>query len=594
MDQSSRPVFFGAPERACFAWIHTPSGQRRKSGVVICKPFGYEAICAHRSVRHIAERAARAGIPAIRFDYEGSGDSLGSDRDGDRLPAWIGSIHAAIDELKRDSGVERVYLLGLRLGSALATLASAERTDVAGLISIAPVVTVKTYLRELRALQMALALNPPPCDFQPPAGEREAAGFMISGATHASLSEIDVSHAPLRPAERVLILDREELPSGDKWAEAMRSAGVSVDHRSVQGFAELVLDPHNARVPDTIIEASVAFITQTPEEAGGPSSDVSRVSAADASGAARAEFEVDGQRVRESAVQLTGAHPLFGVVTEPAAPASAPRRTILLLNSGAIHHIGPNRLYVEFARSWAARGCVVMRADLSGLGDSPARPGEAENVVYSSRAQEDVAALVSYLRSREGVGKVYAVGLCSGAYNAFKAAVAGAPLDGVVLINPLTFFWKEGMSLNVSRHKVVEDAQRYSRMVRSREAWKRLLSGRVELRRVVEVVLRKGGGVVETYLRDAGRFLGYPLPEDLGVELESVARRGVAMKFVFASDEPGIELLRAQGGRSVQRLSEQGKLEQHLIPGADHTFTGRWMQEQLASELSRVVTRLPS
>jgi hypothetical protein len=141
---------------------------------------------------------------------------------------------------------------------------------------------------------------------------------------------------------------------------------------------------------------------------------------------------------------------------------------------------------------------------------------------------------------------------------------------------------------------VVEDAQRYSRMVRSREAWKRLLSGRVELRRVVEVVLRKGGGVVETYLRDAGRFLGYPLPEDLGVELESVARRGVAMKFVFASDEPGIELLRAQGGRSVQRLSEQGKLEQHFIPGADHTFTGRWMQEQLASELSRVVTRLPS
>jgi hypothetical protein len=95
-------------------------------------------------------------------------------------------------------------------------------------------------------------------------------------------------------------------------------------------------------------------------------------------------------------------------------------------------------------------------------------------------------------------------------------------------------------------------------------------------------------------LRDAGRYLGHPLPEDLGVELETVARRGVPMKFVFASGDPGVELLRSQGGRSVQRLSELGKLEQHFIAGADHTFTGLWMQEQLTAKLSSLVGELPT
>ena len=38
-------------------------------GVVICNPFGYEAICSHRSVRTFAEAAAAAGAPTLRFDY---------------------------------------------------------------------------------------------------------------------------------------------------------------------------------------------------------------------------------------------------------------------------------------------------------------------------------------------------------------------------------------------------------------------------------------------------------------------------------------------------------------------------------------------
>jgi hypothetical protein len=46
--------YFGPDERPLFGWLHEPADARR-AGVVIVPPFGYEAICAARSLRHFAE-----------------------------------------------------------------------------------------------------------------------------------------------------------------------------------------------------------------------------------------------------------------------------------------------------------------------------------------------------------------------------------------------------------------------------------------------------------------------------------------------------------------------------------------------------------
>jgi hypothetical protein len=54
---------------------------------------------------------------------------------------------------------------------------------------------------------------------------------------------------------------------------------------------------------------------------------------------------------------------------------------------------------------------------------------------------------------------------------------------------------------------------------------------------------------------------------------------------VFADHEPGIELLRLQGGSTVGRLREARKLEMQIIPNADHTFTAWAAREQLTSYL---------
>jgi alpha/beta superfamily hydrolase len=82
------PLYFGSEVRARSGWLHRGVGPS-SSGVVICNPFGFEVICAHRTLRHLADSLAGAGLPTLRFDYDGTGDSAGDDRDPKRLEAWI-------------------------------------------------------------------------------------------------------------------------------------------------------------------------------------------------------------------------------------------------------------------------------------------------------------------------------------------------------------------------------------------------------------------------------------------------------------------------------------------------------------------------
>jgi len=70
---SAQPLYFKSGENHLFGWLHRPSRPfEPKLGVVICGPFGYESICAHRGVREFAEGIVEAGIPTLRFDYLGT------------------------------------------------------------------------------------------------------------------------------------------------------------------------------------------------------------------------------------------------------------------------------------------------------------------------------------------------------------------------------------------------------------------------------------------------------------------------------------------------------------------------------------------
>jgi uncharacterized protein len=92
------PLRFGSPQRELFGMLHRPERGTTGTGVLVCNPFGQEAVRSHRLFRVMAERLARSGRSVMRFDYFGTGDSAGDEDDAD-LDAWQHDILRAHAEL---------------------------------------------------------------------------------------------------------------------------------------------------------------------------------------------------------------------------------------------------------------------------------------------------------------------------------------------------------------------------------------------------------------------------------------------------------------------------------------------------------------
>jgi hypothetical protein len=234
--------------------------------------------------------------------------------------------------------------------------------------------------------------------------------------------------------------------------------------------------------------------------------------------------------------------------------------------------------------------------DLAGLGDAQTRLGRPSNEVFPPAAIDDINAAIKLMQSQYGVGDVTLLGLCSGAYHALRSAVAGAPVARILLVNPQTYFWREGQSIeDIQLMEVVNNPGVHRRRALSVRHWKRMLMGRVDIMRIVRVNLHRVALTLGSGCRDLARRLRIRLPNDLGWELEDLASRGVQVVFVFAHGEAGVELLRLQAGSAVARIGKSCRV--HIIASADHTFSQsgarRAMEEILSEELFAHVPNRP-
>ncbi|MEP6938754.1 MAG: hypothetical protein ABI846_03245 [Rudaea sp.] len=573
----ARPLWFGADARPRFGWIHPAAAPVGNVAIVIVPPFGYEAICAHRSLRHLADQAAQSGMLAVRFDADGCGDSAGGDLDPGRVDAWLASVGDACD-VARSAGAESIILAGVRMGAMLALVAASRRDDVAGVAAIALPTSGKAFLREGRALQMALGLKPPPGSIaQTSAQIEEIVGFALTAETRTQVSALAADALGMRPAPKILLLDRDDMPGNVAWAERLRSLGAEVSQQRLPGYVEMVLDAQNAQVPGAIIAAVVAFARSCATLAAvSPQTPAAHRT--------RVLLREGEETISEEAVAIDDC--VRGIASGPADGRC--ERAVVLLNAGAVGRVGPNRLHVRLARRLAAAGTLVLRLDQSGIGDSDVREGGTENCVYSDQVLGDVAAAVRWVRSA-GARHVSVAGLCSGAYHALQAAIAGQPIDSIVVINPLTFAYKPGMPLDAAAFRTTAEVTRYGDSLRSASAWRKLLRGEVELARVVRTLARRSGAIATAWTREALRALRIPLQDDLAGDLNALARRGVAIRFIFASDDPGRVMLAEQGGGALRRLVADGRVQIDVIEGSDHTFTPLWSHEPLLDAIAQAV-----
>ena len=601
----AQALYFNSDEHCLFGWLHRPAGSsHRGTGVVICNPFGYEAICAHQGIRAFADCAAQLGLPALRFDYHGTGDSSDIDGQADQIEVWTRDIVAAATELQRLAGVERVCLVGFRLGALLAMAAAKRCPAVEAVALVAPVVNGKRYLRELRMTRLAATLN---VDSQiraaseaplMPGDSMEVSGFSLSAATLDSLAKVDLaSFAAVQPD--LLILDNVSVPTARGWADTLAAAGVRADYRVLPGMVEMLMtDPQFAVVPEKMLSAVRSWLlTVTGGESASTRGGLLPVEGITAPAVMRlSDDSVSFSNLSERPVILDAGVPLFGIVTVPG-EGNKRRRGVILLNVGAEHHIGASRMYVSLARHWARHGYAVLRLDLAGLGDSATRTGRPSPEVFPPAALEDIRAAVEFMRRGYGIEEITLGGLCSGAYHSLRAAIAGLSVSRILMVNPMNFLWQE--SLTADHLQADVDVARnvgfYRDRVLSSAIWKRIFTGRFNLWRIVRILMQRPYLNVQSMLHDVARALGIRMPGDLGWELEEIAKRGVKIIFVFARGEPGLDVLKLQAGSSLRQLGDQCLV--HIIESADHIFshaaTRELLEQVLSNELFARAARRP-
>jgi len=348
----------------------------------------------------------------------------------------------------------------------------------------------------------------------------------------------------------------------------------------------MMSDPHNVIVPQQAVDRMIEWLSAVAPKT---------LSSAPRSGGLRRSAPMPAgadTKVTERLLQSDGDARPFGIVTHPLG-ALATTRLVFLLNAGSVHHVGPSRLYVELARDWARQGITVVRFDLPGIGDSDPHPGAPANMPYPPTAVTDIGRFVGDVQAEAGAGRPFVLGLCSGAYHALKSALE-AQAAAVVLINPLTFYYSSDQSLDYPEHRVLDDVNRYRRSVLQVHAWRKLFTGRVDVSHLTTVLRRRLGSQLDGQWRELARALGLKLAQDLGSDLNAIAKRGTQLHFVFSRGDPGLELLRIQAGAVVGRLMRSNRLSVSVIDGADHTFTARAPRTMLQRLLTQVVLSDPS
>jgi alpha-beta hydrolase superfamily lysophospholipase len=586
----ARPCYLALDGEAVFAWLHMPAHDPRSTtGVVICPPFGWDELGVHRCLRVLADQFAAAGHAALRYDFPGTGDSAGSPRDPGRLDAWTTSVDVAAQALREEAGCERIVALGIGLGGMVAVRAVGAGAAVDDLVLWAVPSRGRRLIREMR--QFARIADAELLDHGMAAEEGEeevamaddgalnVAGFVLGAETLAALESLDLAElaVPDGSRRRALLLGRDSLAPDARLSDHLAARSVALTVTSGPGYDTAVVDPHLSEVPWETIHTIVGWVSDGDELLGlGPASSHGEPPLAES-----VELQFEGAVIREWPFEFDfDGHRLAGIVTEP---VSGPEIDLcaVLLNAGALRHIGPHRMWVEAARRWAARGLSTLRFDVVGVGDSDgeaghyARRGAFQRVEFAAQVIASMDAL-----ERAGVATRFLLGgVCSGAYWSLHAALRDDRVDGLLLLNMLAFNWTPELG-------ALRDARRTRALLQHGEVGTVLriaAQDRWRITRMLSTKLRAAATLRRPESRPP------PAGSEVVETLDGLRERDIQVLLLLSAGEPLYDDFVADG--LIERLGEWPNLTLERIPTNEHVFSLITSQRRAHELLDAAVTR---
>ena len=269
----------------------------------------------------------------------------------------------------------------------------------------------------------------------------------------------------------------------------------------------------------------------------------------------------------ESAAVFGKNNSLVGVITQPDRDGLTEAVAVILLNSGLLHRVGPNRLYVSIARKMASCGCVAVRFDLSGIGDSRSR---TDGLPYEEGAILDTQAVMDHLSSTQNIRKFVLSGICAGADNAYRIACKDKRVAGIVLIDSFAFT-SYGYYL-----------RSYVKTLRQARSWGRLLTGQSELWSLVRAAITSMK--TEDADDDFDEQWQMPPKGEIIENLQKYVGRGGKVSLIYTAGGPSYynyrKMLQGALGNLFQR--DTGN-RVDVIDNTDHLFTPLFAQDLIVN-----------
>jgi alpha/beta superfamily hydrolase len=231
------PFFFGASDRRLYG-TYDPAATRTGAprAAVICAPWGPDYVYMHGVLRRLAFSLSDAGVHVLRFDYFGVGDSAGEGEEAD-IVGWRGDIAEAVEELKSMASVQRVDLVGVRLGATMAADVAAKRNDINSLILWDPVVTGVEYMADLDAAHADFIAARTRYTPLPPTDKPHRVCYPFPASLEAQMRALDLTALAPRLRQKLLLIISERLASHDILLERLKAAGDRAKIKHVSGAA---------------------------------------------------------------------------------------------------------------------------------------------------------------------------------------------------------------------------------------------------------------------------------------------------------------------------------------------------------------------
>jgi len=414
---TSEPVWFGQDNRPLFGWIHYPLSRQVRGGVILCSSLGIESEASDFVFRQFADQLARKKFIVLRFDYDGTGNSAGSHNDPDRLNSWISSIHSAVQTLQQ-TGVSHLSVVGIRMGALLSMVEQNRHGLFQNIVLWDPYTSGRNFMRQQRLLRSLVGTTVGYQNMK----EGEILGVAWSEETIKQLDSLHLADLEIAKVRRALILSRSENRLSDQLQKKLSDSRVTWDF--VNGQSQLFDSPLlSAKIHQSDLLTIINWLCLDQ-----PTWQILHQTWTSGNIAHRLG-------IRTSVIEQALTFPpddTFCIVTRSREVVTRNGNTIIFLNAGNLHHVGPARQWVELGRNWADHGFQCVRIDLPGLGESrKAKEGDPKRNV------EDIELILMRLCDRLEVParSIILVGLCSGANQAIAVAEK-IKLAGIIAINP--------------------------------------------------------------------------------------------------------------------------------------------------------------